>query len=107
MSIRIEILVLIIITTVVTILPRIIPFIFVKKMQLTPIIQKWLSFIPICILTAFLVQTLFINDNRQLYLNIEQLIVVVPTLLVAIFTRSLSKTVVVGVVIMALVRLFI
>ena len=44
---------------IVTWLPRIIPFLLVRKLQLPDVVIRFLSYVPICILTALFVQNLF------------------------------------------------
>ncbi|TSB46828.1 AzlD domain-containing protein [Alkalicoccobacillus porphyridii] len=92
----------------VTLLPRILPFIVVRKVNLPEPFLKWLSFIPVCILTALIVDELLITEEvGTIQLNMNAIIAAVPTLIVALRTKSLSLTVLTGVVAMALVRLFI
>lgn len=85
-------------------LPRIIPFIFVKKVQLPDVVLRWLTYIPICILSALVFESLFVDGDRVVVPDWQSITAFVPTLLVALFTKSLSITVLVGVVSMALVR---
>ncbi|MCY7526036.1 AzlD domain-containing protein, partial [Bacillus safensis] len=45
---------------IVTVIPRVVPFIFVRSIQLPEVVLKWLSFIPICIFAALIAEHLFI-----------------------------------------------
>ena len=90
----------------VTWLPRVIPFIFVRSVKLPDVVLKWLSFIPICILSALVVENLLNTDTSFVTLDWPILGALIPTLIVAIWTKSLSTTVVVGVISMALIRHF-
>ncbi|MEJ8305290.1 AzlD domain-containing protein [Saccharibacillus sacchari] len=92
--------------TLVTVIPRVLPFILVRSITLPMIVLRWLSFIPICILTALIVQGLLIEpeDGGMTKVNWPYVGVAVPTLLVALKTKSLSASVIVGVVLLALVR---
>jgi len=91
----------------VTWLPRVIPFIFVRNVKLPEIVLKWLSFIPVCILSALVIENLLDTDSGKVVtLNWPVFLTFVPTLIIALLTKSLSITVVAGVIIMAAVRYF-
>jgi len=93
---------------IVTALPRIIPFIMVKNMTVPPFVMKWLSYIPICILTALVVEHIWIvEEGSQLRIDIPFITALIPTIIVAIWSRSLSITVLTGVICMAFIRFFI
>lgn len=96
---------LIAVCAIVTILPRILPFIFVRGVELPAPILKWLSYVPLTLLTALIVEGMLIQHEGSLGINWEGLIALAPTVAVAIWTRSLSATVIVGVLAMAVVRL--
>ncbi|KYG29396.1 AzlD domain-containing protein [Alkalihalobacillus trypoxylicola] len=106
MSLSLPILWLIIGCALVTLIPRIIPFLFVKKLTLPDVVLKWLSFIPVCILTALVIQSVLSVDETGFVFDQTVLIVLIPTILIAIFTKSLSITVIVGVGLMAVTRVF-
>ncbi|WP_028399944.1 AzlD domain-containing protein [Ectobacillus panaciterrae] len=107
MSINLTILLVILGCTLVTVIPRVIPFLVVRNVNLPEPVLKWLSFVPICILTALVVESFIIETNHSLKIDWTVIIVMIPTLLVAVRTKSLSATVITGVVLMALLRLFI
>ncbi|MGX9134917.1 AzlD domain-containing protein [Rummeliibacillus sp. JY-2-4R] len=90
----------------VTWLPRIIPFIFVRSVKMPDVVLKWLSFIPICILSALVVENLLNTEGSFVKLNWPILGAFIPTLIIALWTKSLSTTVVVGVISMAVIRHF-
>ncbi|MCR8657582.1 AzlD domain-containing protein [Paenibacillus endoradicis] len=95
---------------IVTWLPRIAPFILVKKVVLPEVMMKWLSYIPICILTALIVENVWTIDGKgitAISIDLPFLYALIATVIVAIWSRSLSLTVLVGVIAMALVRYFI
>lgn len=91
----------------VTWLPRIIPFMFVRSVKLPDIVLKWLRFIPVCILSALVIENLLDTESKS-YVTLDWpvFITFVPTLGIALMTKSLSITVVAGVMIMAAVRFF-
>lgn len=89
---------------VVTWLPRIIPFVFVRSVKLPEVVLKWLSFIPICILSALVVENLLNTDHSYVTLDWPVFVAFIPTLIIAVWTKSLSTTVIVGVISMATIR---
>lgn len=92
--------------TIVTVVPRILPFLVVRNLQLPAPVLKWLSFIPICILTALVVENVIIKTSHSIEINWLTLFAIVPTLLLALRTKSLAVTVIFGVIFMGLLRLF-
>ena len=91
----------------VTWLPRVLPFALVRNLTLPAVLLKWLSFIPICILSALVWDSLFVREDKLVTIDWINASTLLPTLFVAIWTKSLSKTVIAGVVTMALIRLLI
>ena len=90
----------------VTFIPRILPFIFVRSIKLPKVVIKWLSFIPVCILTALVVEGLIIETEQLVSIDWQVVLVIIPTLLIALKTKSLSLTVIGGVIFMAVIRFF-
>ncbi|PNU22289.1 branched-chain amino acid transporter AzlD [Bacillus stratosphericus] len=93
---------------IVTVIPRVVPFIFVRSIQLPEVVLKWLTFIPICIFTALIAEHLFIHTSTGTGVTIHwmYLAVLTPTVLIAVWTKSLSLTVLVGVMLMGTARWF-
>jgi len=89
----------------VTWVPRVVPFMVIRKFALPKVVEKWLSFIPVCIFTALIVDSVIAEDESAwLAVELTVLAAMVPTLAAALWTKSLSITVIVGVVCMAGVR---
>lgn len=88
----------------VTWLPRIIPFVVVRNVKMPDVVLRWLAYIPVCILSALVMEGLLDTEGLIVTFDWMSLAAFVPTLAVAIFTKSLSKTVVVGVITMAALR---
>ncbi|MEC1667032.1 AzlD domain-containing protein [Bacillus mojavensis] len=107
MSINAYILMVIIGCALVTMIPRVVPFLVVRNISLPVPVLKWLSYVPVCILTALVVKDCMIQSNDSLTLNWQVTVVLVPTLLIALKTKSLSMTVISGVVLMAGLRLWV
>jgi len=94
---------------IVTWIPRVLPFILVKKVILPEVIMRWLSYIPICILTALIVEHVWKVDGAgisAISVDLPFLYALITTVVVAIWSRSLSITVLVGVIAMAIIRYF-
>lgn len=106
MTTTISMILLILGCALVTWIPRVIPFILVRSVKLPDIVLRWLSYIPVCILSALVVQSLLHSEGKFVTLDWLNFIALIPTLLVAIMTKSLSKTVIVGVITMAIIRNF-
>src|SRR5690606_2220880 len=105
MSLDISILLIILGGAIVTFLPRVIPFMVIRNIGLPKIVIKWLSFIPICIFAALIVDSFIIQDETSLLsIDWRVLTAIIPTLIIALWTKSLSITVIVGVISMATVR---
>lgn len=88
----------------VTWLPRIIPFIIVKRTPLPQSVMKFLAYIPICILSALIFESIFVQGATFTTIRLNNLCALLPTVIIAIWTKSLSITVIAGVAIMAFVR---
>lgn len=107
MEIRLHILLIILGTGLVTLIPRVLPLLLLRNINLPDTFLTWLRFVPITVMTALLAQELFMKNNQLAFLSHPlELIAIIPTILVAIIFRSLLVTVVVGVISMALLRYF-
>lgn len=102
MDVRLDVLLLLIGAGVVTFIPRVLPLAVFSKIQIPDWGLKWLSYIPIAILAALLAQALFMHETMQW----DYVIAAIPAFLVAIYTRSLLGTVLTGVIVIILLRLF-
>ena len=81
----------------VTYLPRWIPLFFLSRRQLPEGLIEWLDLIPAAILSALILPALITaGEPRHLDLLRPELLVSLPTLLIAIITRSLGGTVIAG-----------
>ena len=84
----------------VTFMPRWLPLVYLTRYNLPSWLVEWLDLIPAAILSALLLPELVTSGTpRTLDFLRPELVVAVPTLLFAIFTKSLGGTVVVGMLI--------
>ena len=91
----------------VTYLPRLLPMWALSSRQLPVQLVAWLQHVPVAVLSAMLLPALLVPAG-QIDLGFDNIYlwVSLPTLAVAIKTRSLFATVVVGATTVALARLF-
>lgn len=89
--------------SIVTILPRILPIMFIAKLNLNEKSTEFLKLIPIAILSALVLTQLFIVNNKM-HISIPETIALIPTVIVAIKKNNLLLTVIIGIVSVALLR---
>lgn len=81
----------------VTYIPRWLPLLYLSHKRLPQWLVDWLGLIPVAILTALLTPILFADASpRALDLTKPELLIAIPTFLVAWRTKSLGGTVIVG-----------
>ena len=105
MEISSYVLIIIIGSGVVTLLPRVLPLVFLNNVKLKKEVINWLNYIPVAVLSALLAQELLLSNGQISIFNNEKLLAALPTFLVAILTKSLLGTVVVGVISMLVIKL--
>ncbi|KGL39983.1 branched-chain amino acid transporter AzlD [Listeria newyorkensis] len=91
--------------SLVTAIPRMLPFLVMRNMQISEPVLKWLSYIPLCIFSALIIESFMTNGAEGFQIHWLELVAVIATLIISLITRSLLWTVILGVVIMALFRL--
>lgn len=91
--------------TLVTWLSRVVPFILLKKFQLSKLANEYLSFVPIVIMATLWFTSLFHQNIGSLpSINWENLIASVPTVLAAIISKNLLIIVIIGIISLAIIR---
>lgn len=89
----------------VTYLPRLLPLLLLSQRGLPPRVLRFLEFIPVAVLAAFVVPLVLAPEGPlSLSLQNQTLLVSAPTVAAALKTRSLIVTVVVGVAAMMVLR---
>ncbi len=97
----------IILCGLVTWVPRVVPFVLSKKLTFSKGLNEFLSYLPMCILTALFVQGLLVQQSQGLpTFNNENILASLPTIAVGIVSRDLMWTVIVGIISMAALRFF-
>lgn len=106
MQVRPYILFVILGCALVTFIPRVLPLVFLSKVKLPEWGEKWLNQIPVAVMSALLAQGLLITNNKvSIFDNIIKLLAALPAFIIAIKTKNLLVTVVVGIFSMMLLRL--
>jgi branched-subunit amino acid transport protein len=92
---------------IVTFLPRVLPLVVFSRIQLPDWALRFLSYVPVAVMAALLTQELLTTNNKLVpILHNEKLLAFIPTLLIALITRSLLGTVVAGILSMMALSLF-
>lgn len=105
MEVRLYILIIIVGTGIATFLPRVIPLVFLNNIKLKKSVINWLNYIPVSVLSALLAQELLFSNGQISIFNNEKILAALPTFLVAILTKSLLGTVLVGVISMLIIKI--
>ncbi|AWX94794.1 TPA: AzlD domain-containing protein [Streptococcus suis] len=104
--IKTSILLIILVSALVTWLPRVLPFVLTQNKSLPPKLVKFLSFLPITIIFALTLSSIMDEKVGSLpsLLPVESL-ALIPTFLVVLRTKNILLAVVVGVLTTAALRL--
>lgn len=102
MEIRWGVFLIILGSAIVTIIPRVLPLVFLSKITLPKRVEIWLHYIPIAVLASLLAQQLFLQPQ----INYSDWIAASIAFAAAILTRSLLITVIVGMLAVMMIRTF-
>ncbi|OAA94459.1 AzlD domain-containing protein [Clostridium coskatii] len=89
---------------IVTILPRTLPVMLISRINISDRTAEFLKYIPISILTALVVSSLFILNNK-FCVDIATALSSIITAVVAVKKNNLLLTVIVGVISIAVLRI--
>ena len=83
-------------------------FLMISRIQLSETVIKWLSFIPISLFTALVIDSFIVQHKgmQGFELNIPFIVATIPTVIIAVVTRSLTITIIVGIIFIAGIRWF-
>lgn len=95
-------------TTFLTVLTRVLPFALVRLVTFPNWLEKFLYYLPLTMMTALFFENLFEIPVGQfvLKINIENLMAILPALIIGYFRKSLMAVVLVGIIAMACIRYF-
>ena len=99
---------LIILMALVTFIPRVLPILLLSRRELPDSVTLWLSYVPVAVLAALLAPALFAPDgtvNFAFEAN-PAFWIAIPVFAIAHFSKNLFFTVLTGMVLIALLRLF-
>ena len=89
----------------VTYLPRLLPVLLLSSKKLPPLVETWLRYVPVAVLSAMLLPSLIVNDDALDFSSSNLFLwAAIPTFLVAWRTRSLFGPLIVGMVVVAAAR---
>ncbi len=92
--------------SIVTQLPRLLPLVVLSRLNLPPLVIRWLKQIPVAVLSALLFPSLLMPDrNLSLSLDNTALMAALPCVLVAVKTKNLLLTILTGIIASALLQL--
>lgn len=106
MEVRWDVFLIIIGSALVTFLPRVLPLMVLSRMELPEWGIRWLNYVPISVMAALVGQELLLQDGQFSLMNNIELLAAIPTVLVAMKTKSLLGTVVAGMVSIMALRYF-
>ncbi len=87
----------------VTYLPRMLPLVVLSRVKIHPLVLSWLQYIPVSILAALLAPEILMKEGQMaVSWDNPALLAAIPTFLVAIISKNLFYTVLVGMVAMVL-----
>ena len=93
--------------SLVTYLPRLLPAWFLRGRELAPFLVAWLRYVPVAVLAALLIPSLLVSDGEFHFTwNNLYLWAALPAGFTAWKSRSMFLTVLVGMVVVAVMRLF-
>lgn len=103
---RTEIFIIFIGMALVTYLPRMLPLVALHRLRLPEAVYRWLGYVPVAVLAALLGPALAMPQGELLLTWTNKfLLAALPTLLLAVKTRSLVLTVGAGILASALLNL--
>lgn len=93
--------------SVVTFIPRVLPFLLLARRNLPAPVERWLSYVPVAVLAALLAPSLLApaGEFNLAFGTNPAFWVSIPVFLVAYLTRNLFATVLAGMVFISLSRL--
>lgn len=100
------ILMAILLSALVTWLPRTLPFFLVRIAELPDKMLRFFTYLPISIIFALILSSIFEVEIGELpQLKLGEFLAVIPTFIVMLKTKNVMAAVIVGVLCMALLRL--
>ncbi|MCC5812085.1 MAG: AzlD domain-containing protein [Ectothiorhodospiraceae bacterium] len=106
MTVRPEILLMILACMAVTIVPRVLPLVLAQVIRLPRLVEEWLTYIPIAVIAALLAdQLLLVGESPGITWSLPHVLAGIGALAIAAVTRSIALTVIGGVAMFAVLQL--
>ena len=104
-----QIILAILLMALVTFLPRFLPLLFLSRRKLNPMFKIWLSYVPVAVLAALLGPALFLAEGRlTIHPSLNQYFwAALPSFAVALLTKNMFLTVLMGMGAVAILRLLV
>ncbi|MDK2821246.1 MAG: hypothetical protein PWP31_1211 [Clostridia bacterium] len=99
-----QILIIILGSAIVTYLPRMLPLVALSRTELPKPFLRWLSYIPAAVLAALLAPEILMPNDKLVFTGNPYLIAAIPSVIIALITRSMGLTILIGMVTMVLVQ---
>ncbi len=98
---------LVIIVAVLNYLLRMVPVVVLSKVEIPKLLEKFLNLTPCAVIAVMVATGVFAPDQKvDFSLDNTYLLAFMPTFAVAVWTRSLGWTLLAGMLVVALLRLF-
>lgn len=105
MELRLHVVLLILAMAVVTLLPRLFPFLALSRVRPPPWVREWLTQVPVAVLAALVVVEMLGSEHGAIGGVGLMLVAMVPVALIAAWRGSFLVSVLVGVAAVAVLRL--
>jgi branched-subunit amino acid transport protein len=93
--------------SLVTWLPRVLPLVLLSKVKLPDWSMRFLSHIPVAVMSALVAQELLTTEGEfTLFTDPLKIAALIPTLIIAVLTKSLLATVIAGIISMMVIQYF-
>lgn len=105
MEVRWDVFWIIIGSALLTFIPRVLPLMLFSKILIPVWLLRWLEYVPVAVMASLIGQELLMSGNQLVPLTQNAALwAALTTFVVAIWTRSLLGTVLVGIVAMMILR---
>ncbi len=108
MTVRPDVLLMILACMAVTIIPRVLPLVLARVIRLPRLLEEWLTYIPIAVIAALLTdQVLLVGEGPGISWSLPHVAAGIGALVIAAVTRSIALTVIGGVAMFAILQMVI
>lgn len=88
-------------------IPRYFPTVFFSKRKLPEWFDEWMSFVPVSLFTALIAKSIFVTSTYGFVAtNIAAIVAAILVIIIAYYTHSMAISVVSGLILMWILKLF-